>query len=397
MIVHLLKLFWQRKASNALLIAEVFISFLVLFAVVTAAVYSYRNYSRPLGFEYSNVWSVAVDVKQESDDYWSAEMVELARQVELTLRTVPEVEAVAGMNYPPYSPGNSVSIFEEEHRTVEWIWGEVTDDLNKVLGFNVVQGRWFEGSDNAATYRPVVINRHLADEFFGARDPIGQLLSKSGVGRNWRVVGVVENFRKDGELSGDGNYAFLRINLADTSNRPPRNFLLKIRPGTPLSMQQDIALKLQSAVKGWSFEVQTLDDMRRTYFKKMIGTLFAGGFVAANLILMVALGLIGVLWQNVTRRKSEIGLRRALGASAKDIYRQVLIELMIIASAGTFLGTLIVIQFPLLGVLQSVTWGVYVEALLISLVAIYAIMLCSALYPSRLATQVQPIEALHAD
>jgi putative ABC transport system permease protein len=397
MIAHLLRLFWQRKTSNALLIVEVFISFLVLMAVVTAAVYSYSNYNRPLGFDYSNVWSVAVDVKQKSDDYWSAEMVESARQVELALGSIPEVEAVAGINDPPYSPGSSRIIFEDDDRAVEWVVGEVTDDLNKVLGFNVVQGRWFERSDNAATYRPVVINRHLADEFFGARDPVGQLLSKKNIGGNWRVVGVVENFRKDGELSGEGNYAFLRSNLADTTHRPPRNFLIKMRPGTSPALQQEIAVQLQAAVKGWSFDVQTLDEMRTTSFQKMIGGLLAGGFVAANMILMVALGLIGVLWQNVTRRQAEIGLRRALGASANDIYRQVLGELIIIASAGTLLGTLVVIQFPLLGVFQSVGWQVYLVAILISLLLMYVIMLCAGLYPSRLATQIQPIEALHAD
>jgi putative ABC transport system permease protein len=397
MIIHLLKLFWQRKTSNALLIAEVFISFLVLFAVVTAAVYSYRNYRRPLGFEYNNVWSVAVDVKQESDDYWSAEMVESARQVELTLRSIPEVEAVAGMNFPPYSLGNSLNVFVDGNRTVEWELGEVTDDLNKVLGFNVVQGRWFEGSDNAATYRPVVINRHLADEFFGTKDPVGQTLSKANIGMDRRVVGVVENFRKDGELSGDGNYVFLRINMADTSHRPPRNFLMKMRPGTSLVVQQEIAAQLQAAVKGWSFDVQTLGEIRQSNFRTRISLLLAGGFVATNLILMVALGLIGVLWQNVTRRKTEIGLRRALGATNRDIYRQVLLEVMIIASVGIFLGMLIVIQFPLIGVLQSVRWPIYIESLVHSLLVMYVIMLCAAFYPCRLATKIHPIEALHSD
>jgi putative ABC transport system permease protein len=397
MIPHLLKLFWHRKASNALLIIEVFISFLVLLAVVTAAIFAYSNFNRPLGFSYENVWAVAADVKQESDDYWSAEMVESARQVELTLRSFPEIEAVAGMNYPPYSFGNSESNFVEYGRSVAWIWGEVTDDLNKVLGINVVQGRWFDGSDNAATYRPVVINRRLAGEFFGTSDPIGQLMSRERSGGDWRVIGVVDDFRKEGELSGKGNYAFLRINLADTTHRPPRNFLLKMRPGTSPLIQQEITSRLRTAIKSWAFEVQSLEDMRRAYFKTRLGLLLAGGFIAGNLILMVALGLIGVLWQNVTRRQAEIGLRRALGASANDIYRQVLAELMIIASVGTLLGTLVVIQFPLLGIFQSISWQVHLVALLISLTLMYLIMLGAALYPSRLATQIQPIEALHAD
>jgi hypothetical protein len=49
---------------------------------------------------------------------------------------------------------------------------------------------------------------------------------------------------------------------------------------------------------------------------------------------MVAFGLFGVLWQNTTQRIPEIGLRRAVGASAADIYRQIVAEQLLLSSAG---------------------------------------------------------------
>src|SRR4051812_13358043 len=58
MFTHLFKLIWNKKRQNALLIIEMFVSFIVMFAVFTAIVYAYKNYKLPMGFSYENVWSV---------------------------------------------------------------------------------------------------------------------------------------------------------------------------------------------------------------------------------------------------------------------------------------------------------------------------------------------------
>ena len=112
-------------------------------------------------------------------------------------------------------------------------------------------------------------------------------------------------------------------------------------------------------------------------------------------MLMVALGLTGRLWQSVTQRTKEIGLRRAKGATAKRIYKQILGELLVITTFGLLIGVLVVIQFPLLDFLGFATKQVYAYSLLISLALIYALTIICGLYPSRLATKVQPAEALH--
>ena len=64
MIRHLFKLIWNRKRANALVIAEIFVCFLVLFAVSTLSLYSWTNYHKPLGFAYENVFSVDVQFSE---------------------------------------------------------------------------------------------------------------------------------------------------------------------------------------------------------------------------------------------------------------------------------------------------------------------------------------------
>ena len=61
MLKHLFKLIWNKKKQNFLLIAEMLVSFLVIFAVFTLLIYFYRNYKQPMGFDYENVWAVKFD------------------------------------------------------------------------------------------------------------------------------------------------------------------------------------------------------------------------------------------------------------------------------------------------------------------------------------------------
>ena len=123
--------------------------------------------------------------------------------------------------------------------------------------------------------------------------------------------------------------------------------------------------------------------------------MLAVALVAGFMLVMVALGMVGVLWQSVARRRREIGLRRALGATGRGVSLQVLGELLVVTTAGLLLGAALAVQFPLLGAIGWVSSGVYAVAMVLAALAIYGLTVLSALYPSWLATQVQPAEALH--
>ena len=74
---------------------------------------------------------------------------------------------------------------------------------------------------------------------------------------------------------------------------------------------------------------------------------------------------------------------------------QVLGELLVVTTAGLLLGAALAVQVPLLGVIGWVSNGVYAVGMALAALTIYGLTVVSALYPSWLATQVQPAEALH--
>ena len=395
MIKHLIKLVWNRKRINFLLALEIFVSFLVLFAVLAQVVYLLDNYRRPLGFAYANVWNVSIDMKQDSDDYFSPEQLETTRQLYLSLRGFEAVASAAGAHSVPFSVGGSFGGYQINGREIEFQRNEVMDDFAQVASLTVTRGRWFGKEDDGANYEPVVINQNLAQARFGEEDPLGKRINRTEDRVEERVVGVVNEFRHGGEFAGPGNYVFERKDLNNPKHRPPRNLLLTLHPGTNRNFEEQLVKRLQGVAKDWSFEVQPLTDLRDTAFKIRLAPIIIVGVIAAFLLIMVALGLMGVLWQNVTQRTKEIGLRRALGATASRVYRQILGELLVITTFGLLLGILVVVQLPLLNVIGWLSGEVYAWSIVCALALIYLLTIVCGLYPSWLATKVRPAEALH--
>jgi putative ABC transport system permease protein len=411
MIRHIFKLIWNRKRTNFLMMAEIFVSFLVLFAVVALGVYTADNWRRPVGYSIDRVWAVHIDMKQASDDNFNDAQQESARQLLLALREFPEIEASAGAMIAPYQFGSSSSAYDWRGRRIEYGVAEVTDGFKDLLGLDLVEGRWFGAEDDGQNYEPVVINRDMRVELFGSGPAIGESISNENPGdgsavRARRVVGVVDAYREDGEFDGMRNYAIFRKTMvgaasdgrsdADTRrrDRPPRTLLVKVRPGTTAEFEERLIKRLQAAAPDWSFEVTPVRAMRESYNSFAFAPLIAVGLVAGFLMLMVALGLFGVLWQAVTQRTREIGLRRAKGAARVDVRRQILAEVAVMTTLALAAGVLVAIQFPLLDIIYFVEPHVYAIGMAISVVAIFTLTLTCAWYPSLLATRVEPAEAL---
>ncbi|MEP7343437.1 MAG: FtsX-like permease family protein, partial [Acidobacteriota bacterium] len=364
MIKHICKLVWNRRRINFLITLEIFISFLVVFAVMVLAVYYADNYRQPLGFDYQNVWNVRLDIVQKSgsaEKEARPQQVQQFRRVLAAVHEFGEVESVAAGAYTPFMNGNWTSCSTE---TACYWANQVTDDYKDVMRINVVRGRWFGKEDDGASYKPVVINRQLARERFGDEDPIGKPLNprdekkpgdkEENPERKYveeRVVGLIDDFRKNGEFAEMKGYAFFRNSLSLPDDRPPHALAVRVYQSTTAAFEEKLLKRLQAEARDWSFTIKPLAQMREDMNQRSTAPMTAFSLVAGFLMLMVGLGLIGVLWQSVTQRLKEIGLRRAKGATRQRIYRQILGELFIITTAGALVGVLVVVQFPLLGVL----------------------------------------------
>jgi len=400
---HLLKLVWNRRRTNLLVVVEIFCSFLVLFGVMTLAVFYLDNYRQPLGFSAEGVWVVTMSVPEAGPGGPRAEHADTARRLADAAREFPEVVEASGAFTSPYSnAGWNNNLTIDGRTTMLWV-NQVGDDYDRVMGLQVRRGRWFSREDDGAAFMPVVVNEEAARFLFGDADPVGRVIPQDAprdgsVAPEQRIVGTVDAFRQSGEFSEPVPYSFRRFATASADPKEPpavpRLLTLKVRPGTPVAFEEKLMARLQAEARDWSFEVEPLAQMREAFLKDRLTPVVAVAVVAAFLMLMVALGLTGVVWQNVTQRTREIGLRRAKGATAGRIHRQILGELVVMTTLALAAGLAVVVQFPLLDLVGAVRPAVYAASLALSVLAIYGLTLVFGWYPSRLATTVQPAEAL---
>ena len=116
--------------------------------------------------------------------------------------------------------------------------------------------------------------------------------------------------------------------------------------------------------------------------------------VCGFLIINVAFGLFGVLFQNITRRKGEIGVRRAMGATGLNIMGQFVGEMVVLATFSIALGVFFAVQFPILNVFD-VASSVYFGGIVAAILAVYVLVILCAWFPSRQAAAIHPAMALH--
>ncbi len=391
MIRHLLKLVWNRKRANALIVAEIFVSFIVIFAVLTAA-FSYAvKWNEPIGFVWQDVWDVSMEFEENQEMRRNAETTATVLRLVDEVRAMPQVAAVAAANTPAYSFSTSSSSSVVDGREVSYLYDEVTDGYFDAMRMKLVSGRWFNKTDDAAQTPPMVVDTNTAREMFGTEDAVGKKFEQSER-EIYQIVGVIAPFRKDGEAASDMNMAFRRV--VPTGGRPPSHIVLRVHPGTPAAFEQQLLARMQQVAPSLSFRVRYMDQMRRNMLRMKLAPLVAGGVVGSFLIAMVTLGLTGVLWQNVTRRTREIGLRRAMGATGSRVHRQVLTEVALLATFALLIGSIVVLQLPMLGAFSYVTPSAFTSGFVSALATIYALTILCGLYPCWLASRLQPSDAL---
>lgn len=397
MFRHLLKLIWKRKGRNLMLSLEILLAFVIVFAIAAFGLRNAQLYQLPTGFASDDVW--AVNIMGAGD--WNKPLPpETYDAFQRGLMALPGARHVAFASSSPYANSNfHTSFMAEGARKVSTNILHVTDDFFPLLGMQLEQGRAFERSDDGAAAIPVVINRRMAMALFGTTEVLGKQFSSdnSDAGSHptlQRVVGLIDDFRKKGELDAPGNWTIARH--VPGSDDSPRTILIKVAPGTPRAFEESLNRQLKLLNNAWSYQIAPLSALRTSALESTLTPIMILSVIAAFLLLMVAFGLFGVLWQNTTRRIPEIGLRRAIGANAGDIYRQIIAEQLLLSSGAMLVALLLLVQLPITDVLgEGLNWTVFLSAAAVSMTVIYLLSLLCSLYPGWRASRLSPTQALH--
>ncbi|MFA6109100.1 MAG: FtsX-like permease family protein [Candidatus Latescibacterota bacterium] len=412
---HLLRLIWNRRRGYVLLALELLVSFLILVTIGANGWYWLSESRRSPGFDYQDVWSVYLRRPELAGwGDWTPTDSAAVQQVYQDLASLPAVAAAAEAGCGPFS-GSCSNWTEVDGRTLDYYHSFVSDSFVRVLSVDLVAGRWFGPEDDGSDVEPVVVTAGMARILFGEADPVGREFPLSKEGLPGRVVGVVSHWRPFLDMEEPAHFVFHRVRLqrpvTDPSLRgggsrytiqkglagagPPTSFVLRLQPGVPRRFEQEAVGLVRQLAPGWRVELAPLAEIREENFRARARPLITFGVISAFLLLMVCLGLTGVLWQSVTQRTREIGVRRAAGASAVRVCGQLIGEMLLLTTCAVAIGAVLVLHVAALHLTLYLTPGDYLVGLIAAAVVLYLLVAAASLYPGWLATRVHPAEALH--
>ena len=276
-----------------------------------------------------------------------------------SLRAIPGVKDATVLNQVPFvnsSWNSGVRLQQEQQQsTLNATTYMAEDQYIETLGLTLVAGRDF----NADEYREAsdllerttedgnipatIITRSLADKLFPGEDAIGKAFYSWG-DAPIRVVGVVEHLVRPGGMGGPAEREYAMVFPLRPHYNLGGNYVIRTDPDrrTEVLAAAKAVLQANGADRIIQEEnSKTFEQLRREYYQAPRAMAWLLGIVCVALLLVTALGIIGLASFWVQQRTKQIGVRRALGATRGQILRYFQTENFLLASIGIALGMLL--------------------------------------------------------
>jgi putative ABC transport system permease protein len=389
----------QNRVLSGLVITQVIFA-VVLLAGAASAIRSVFALSQLYkGFDPDNLLTLEVALPKQSytDATRIASFYETALQ---QIQSLPQVDSAAlAANIPASNVDNEAATFEilgrKSLRASEAPGADlqvVSPDFFSTLRINLLQGRTFSESDGRNSPRVAVVSEGLAVRSWPNSTSIGQSLKLSTDNNPVTVVGVVSDVKLNWYDPKPHPTIYLSYLQAP---RASLTLLARTKPGGG-SAAPEIRQRLQqldpeiALNKIQPLTTEISDSLAPI---RIIGWLMlVFGSVALGLS---TIGIYGMLTHRVARRTHEFGVRIALGATSKDLFRQVLGEALTLAGIGLGLGLPLAYGLNLVAAsqlfgLNGLSWSM----LAIFAAVIVVVALLAALVPASRAKRSDPILAL---
>jgi putative ABC transport system permease protein len=337
----------RHRAAAALIVLEIAFTC----AIVCNAVFLIRErlarMDRPSGVAESELVRVQLTGIGTGTDARAATAQDLA-----ALRSIPGVKSAANVNMVPF--GNSSwntdisNKPDDSNRPVNVAMYMGSEDLVETLGVRLIAGRDFNPDEYVdfddvqalkADIPSVIVTRAVAEKLYPGQSALGKPLYVWGK-EPQTVVGIIERIARPNEAGGTKSgreYAMiLPVTMPYTYGG---NYLMRVDS----SRRSEVLAAADASLDRVDpnriiLNRQTFDQIRFKYFRqdRSMAYLLAG--VSIALLIITALGVVGLASFWVQQRTRQIGIRRALGATRGDILRYFQTENFILATMGIILG-----------------------------------------------------------
>jgi predicted permease len=384
--------------GRTLLVAQIALS-LVLVTSAGLFVRTFQNWGAiDPGFDADQVVVARIDVLAAG--YTGEQLPALYDRLTAAARAVPGVRSVGlswlvlgggGRSMGPFVvPGKT---FARPGQSVGQV-NYVTPEFFRTVGLPLLRGREFSDVDRKDSPLVAIVSERTARDFFGTLDVVGRRIGY-GTPPEFEIVGVVRDARVNSIKEAPARLVFypLAQGMRHITNVTVRasGSTDAVVPGLRNAIHSvDPNLPLRDAVA-----IRTLHE-RGLNRERMVARI--AGALGLLALLLVGVGLYGVIAYSVSRRTNEMGVRLALGASARTVSWLVLRDSLTVIGMGIALGA--VLAQPALKLTRRLVFGIEPhdpQTLGAAITLLLAVGVLAAIIPAWRAARIDPIEAIRAE
>lgn len=318
-------------------------------------------------------------------------------------KSLPDVQSVTIASAAPMSGGGTAGEAQIPGRPAapdgsqpSAGWRIVSPGYYRTLGIPL-RGRDFDERDTADSPLVTIISEEMARRYWPGEDPIGKTVILGSFGRrSFTIVGVAGNVRDFGLDTEAGPMTYVPMAVAATWN--PMHLVIRTR-FEPMAQTSAVRGALRSIDANVPvYDVQTVEQLLSDSLGSRRFNMFLLGSFAGVALLLASVGLFGVMAYLVSQRTREIGVRLALGAQPRDVFRLVIGHGMSLALIGVAAG--LAGAFGLARFLETLLFQIKpTDALTFTVapVLLLGVALLACYIPARRAMKVDPMVALRCE
>jgi predicted permease len=320
------------------------------------------------------------------------------------LAAVPGVTSVGLVDNVPLNEETQTGRFRNEETAdpdagvlLKYTW--TAGDYFKTMDISLLQGRLYTEDEQQHWSGNVVISRSAANQLWPGRDPIGRRFQAQDSTGWLTVAGVVEDVMQDDFRTTPEAVVYYPLvgPTPDAWSVSSPAYVLKTARAEVIEPEIRAMIK-EVAPEAPMYRIFTMAGLAKDSMVQLSFTMLTLGVVSALALILGAVGLYGVLSYIVAERTREIGVRMALGATAQQVRRMVVVQGSRVVGVGVAIG--IVAALASTRALGSLLFGVTaldVRTFAAMSAMMIVIGLLASYLPARRASSVDPIEALRSD
>ncbi|UGB37462.1 ABC transporter permease [Frateuria soli] len=397
----------RHKAGAVLIALQVALTLAILCNALFIVHQRLSHLSEPTGLDEANIFVIQNEWAGKAS---YAQLDAEARADLEVLRRLPGVADVTTSNsYPLRGAGWDDGIRLRPGQLTDTTGATVyfaDEHFVRTLGLKLVAGRDFRAGEigvMAAQDRldpaQVIITRALADTLFHGDGAVGRTLYLAG--NPATIVGVVERLQAQSVARWAADFAHRVVivprRLTSTLGT---YYIVRTHPGQLAAAMRAAPAALVARNPRRMFDprmgVLSFAQVRERAYESDRGMATLMGVISAVLLAITAAGIVGVTSFRVGQRRRQIGVRRALGATRRDIVRYFLVENLLVSGGGILLGVLLALAMNLWLILRFGMQGLSPTYLAAGVAVLLLLGQAAALAPALRASRVPPVEATRA-